>query len=155
MTYQKKLDFEPLAFKVNNITDDKYKINGYLDLMCMVASTKNHVLIYKGINLVWAFKLNYAPIFIDFGEFNHINVLICTLSDNGQLNVNYLGMEPIKNNKIIQSKPIDQEVLIKESKKLSQIIENYNKGVIVESDFSLSISAEVNNHVFYDNEPRR
>ena len=60
----------------------------------------------------------------------------------GQLNVNYLGMEPIKNNKIIQSKPIDQEVLIKESKKLSQIIENYNKGVIVESDFSLSISAE-------------
>ena len=61
-------------------------------------------------------------------------------------------MEPIKNNKIIQSKPIDQEVLIKESKKLSQIIENYNKGVIVESDFSLSISAEVNNNVFYDNE---
>ena len=64
-------------------------------------------------------------------------------------------MEPIKNNKIIQSKPIDQEVLIKESKKLSQIIENYNKGVIVESDFSLSISAEVNNNVFYDNEQRR
>ena len=99
-------------------------------------------LIYKGINLVWAFKLNYATIFIDFGEFNHINVLICSLSDNGQLNVNYLGMKPIKKNKIIQSKPIDQEVLIKESKKLSQIIENYNKGVIVESDFSLSISAE-------------
>ncbi len=64
-------------------------------------------------------------------------------------------MEPIKNNKIIQSKPIDQEVLIKESKKLSQIIENYNKGVIVESDFSLSISSEVNNNVFYNNEPRR
>ena len=64
-------------------------------------------------------------------------------------------MEPIKNNKIIQSKPIDQEVLIKESKKLSQIIENYNKGVIVESDFSLWISTEVNNNVFYDNEPRR
>ena len=57
-------------------------------------------------------------------------------------------MEPIKNNKIIQSKPIKQEVLIKESKKLSQIIENYNKGVIVESDFSLSISAEVNNKYF-------
>ena len=64
-------------------------------------------------------------------------------------------MEPIKNNKIIQSKPIDQEVLIKESKKLSQIIENYNKGGIVESDFSLSISVEVNNNVFYDNEQRR
>ena len=61
-------------------------------------------------------------------------------------------MEPIKNNKIIQSKPIDQEVLIKESKKLSQISENYNKGVIVESDFSLWISTEVNNNVFYDNE---
>ena len=85
----KKLDFEPLTFKVYNIT--------------VVSSTKNHVLIYKGINLVWAFKLNYATIFIDFGEFNHINVLICSLSDNGQLNVNYLGMEPIKNNKIIQS----------------------------------------------------
>ena len=51
-------------------------------------------------------------------------------------------MEPIKNNKIIQSKPIDQEVLIKVSEKLSQIIENFNKGVVVESDFSLSISAE-------------
>ena len=99
-------------------------------------------LIYKGINLVRAFKLNYAPIFIDFGEFHHINVLICTLSDNGQLNVNYLGMEPIKNNKIIQSKPIDQEVLIKVSEKLSHIIENFNKGVVVESDFSLSISTE-------------
>ena len=51
-------------------------------------------------------------------------------------------MEPIKNNKIIQSKPIDQEVLIKVSEKLSQIIENFNKEVVVESDFSLSISAE-------------
>ena len=153
LTYQKKLDFEPLTFKVYNITDEKYVLNNIFDLMCMVSSTQNHVLIYKGINLVWAFKLNYAPIFIDFGEFNHIKGLICTLSDNGQLNVNYLGMEPIKNNKIIQSKQIDQEVLIKESEKLQQTIENYNKGVVAESDFSLTISAEVNDNVFYDDEP--
>ena len=39
LTYQKQLDFEPLTFKVYNITDDKYKINGYFDLMCMVTST--------------------------------------------------------------------------------------------------------------------
>ena len=39
LTYQKKLDFEPLTFKVYNITDDKYKINSYFDLMCMVSST--------------------------------------------------------------------------------------------------------------------
>ncbi len=31
-------------------------------------------------------------------------------------------MEPIKNNKIIQSKPIDQEVLIKESKNYHKIL---------------------------------
>ena len=62
-------------------------------------------------------------------------------------------MEPIKNNKIIQSKQIIQEVLIKESEKLQQTIENYNKGVVAESDFSLTISVEVNDNVFYDDEP--
>ena len=39
LTYQNKLDFEPLTFKVYNIIDDKYKINAYFDLMYMVSST--------------------------------------------------------------------------------------------------------------------
>ena len=36
LTYQKKLDFEPLTFKVYNITDDKYKTNSDFDLKFII-----------------------------------------------------------------------------------------------------------------------
>ena len=151
--YQRKLDFEPMTFKAYNITDDKYVPNKIFDLMCMVATNANHILIYKGINLAWAVKVYETPIFLSFGDFDHKKSLIVSLCDNGNLSVLYLGMEPVKNMQVVQSKPLDQDFLLKETERLGLVIDNYNKGVVAAPDSTLSIGAEVNSNMFFDEEP--
>ena len=153
LVYQKKLDFEPRTFYVYNITDTKYQTNKFFDLMCMIATSSNHILIYKGITLAWAVKVYETPIYLSFADFQGIKSLIVSLSENGRLNILYLGMEQVKNTQIVQSKQMDQNFLIKESERLNQIIENYSKGIVATPDTTLTINAEVNQKIFYDNEP--
>ena len=153
ITYQRKLDFEPMTFKVYNITDEKYVQNKIFDLMCMIATSANHILIYKGINLAWAVKVYETPIFLSFGDFDHIKSLIVSLSDNGNLSVMYLGMEPVKNMQVVPSKALDPNFIAKETERLAVVIENYNKGVVAAPEDTLSISADVNSNIFFDEEP--
>lgn len=150
--YQKKLDYEPMAFRVYNVTDPNYVPNKLFDLMCMISSSLNHVLVYKGVNLAWAVKIFDTSLYLNFSDFDNVNKLIVSLGDNGRMSVFYLGTEVTKNQFIVQSKPLDQNFLINETQRLSHLIDNYSKGVVMESETSLSISAEVNERVFYDEE---
>ena len=149
LKYQKKLDFEPRTFYAYNITDPKYQTNKIFDLMCMISTSSNHILIYKGIALAWAVKVYETPIFLKLADFDKIKSLIVSLSDNGRLNVLYLGMQQVKNAQIVQSKQMNQNFLLKESQRLTQVIENYSKGVVVSPDIILTINAKVNQKIFY------
>ena len=149
LLYQKKLDFEPMCFYAYNITDDNYKKNQVFDLMCLISSTYHHIMIYKGFQLAWVAKLFDTPVFISLNNFDNIKSLIVTLSDTGSLNVLYLGMEKIKNVKLIKTKDIDHKKIAKEREKLSQIISNYEKGIFInDKENALKINALVHKEIF-------
>jgi hypothetical protein len=149
LLYQKKLDFEPMCFYAYNITDDNYVKNNVFDLMCLISSTYHHIMIYKGYQLAWMTKVFDTPVYISLNAFDNIQSLIVTLSDIGNLNVLYLGMEKVKNVKLIKTKDIDPKKIAKEREKLSQIIANYEKGIFMnDKDNALKINALVHKEIF-------
>lgn len=150
LTYQKKLDFEPMCFYAYNITDPKYQPNQIFDLMCLISSTYQHILVYKGFELSWVTKVFDTPVFLSLNNFDRIESLIVTLSDIGNLNVLYLSMEKIKNIHIADSKDIDLKKMIKETEKLNQIINNYEKGEMINNNENiLNIDADVSTKIEY------
>ena len=150
LLYQKKLDFEPMCFYAYNITDENYTKNQIFDLMCLISSTYHHIMIYKGFQLSWVAKVFDTPIYISLNNFENIQSLIVTLNDMGNLNVLYLGMEKVKNMKLIKTKDMDPKKMIKEREKLSQIIDNYEKGIFInDKENSLKINALVHKDIFY------
>ena len=151
LLYQKKLDFEPMCFYAYNITDDNYTKNQIFDLMCLISSTYHHIMIYKGFQLAWVAKVFDTPIYISLNNFENIQSLIITLNDMGNLNVLYLGMEKVKNMKLIKTKDMDPKKMIKEREKLSQIIDNYEKGIFInDKENALKINALVHKDIFYN-----
>ena len=150
LLYQKKLDFEPMCFYAYNITDDNYIKNQIFDLMCLISSTYHHIMIYKGFQLAWVAKVFDTPIYISLNNFENIQSLIVTLNDFGNLNVLYLGMEKIKNMKLIKTKDIDPKKMVKEREKLTQIINSYEKGIFInDKENALKINALVHKEIFY------
>ena len=150
LLYQKKLDFEPMCFYAYNITDENYTKNQIFDLMYLISSTYHHIMIYKGFQLAWVAKVFDTPIYISLNNFENIQSLIVTLNDMGNLNVLYLGMEKVKNMKLIKTKDMDPKKMIKEREKLSQIIDNYEKGIFInDKENSLKINALVHKDIFY------
>ena len=150
LLYQKKLDFEPMCFYAYNIADDNYIKNQIFDLMCLISSTYHHIMIYKGFQLVWVAKVFDTPIYISLNNFENIQSLIVTLNEFGNLNVLYLGMEKIKNIKLIKTKDIDPKKMIKEREKLGQIIDSYEKGNFInDKKNALKINALVHKDIFY------
>ena len=150
LLYQKKLDFEPMCFYAYNITDDNYIKNQIFDLMCLISSTYHHIMIYKGFQLAWVAKVFDTPIYISLNNFENIQSLIVTLNEFGNLNVLYLGMEKIKNIKLIKTKDIDPKKMIKEREKLGQIIDSYEKGNFInDKKNALKINALVHKDIFY------
>ena len=150
LLYQKKLDFEPMCFYAYNITDDNYIKNQIFDLMCLISSTYHHIMIYKGFQLAWVAKVFDTPIYISLNNFENIQSLIVTLNDFGNLNVLYLGMEKIKNMKLIKTKDIDPKKMVKEREKLIQIINSYEKGIFInDKENALKINALVHKEIFY------
>ena len=68
--------------------------NKNLDTPCfmsMVGSFENFLMIYKDVRLVWTAKLEKPTIYINRSTFEGVNGLIVTLSDDGFLQVSYLG----------------------------------------------------------------
>ena len=150
LLYQKKLDFDPMCFYAYNITDENYEKNNIFDLMCLISSTYHHIMIYKGFQLAWVTKVFDTPVFISLNNFDNIQSLIVTLSDIGNLNILYLGMEKIKNMKLIKTKDIDPKKMSKEREKLGQIIANYEKGIFMnDKENALKINALVQKKIFF------
>jgi len=66
--------------------------------MMMLGSFENAMLVYKDVRLVWQARTIMAPIFVDVGSFEGKQGLIVTLSDNGFLQVSFLGTEQLTTN---------------------------------------------------------
>lgn len=149
--FQKKLDYEAIAMRVYNIEDKNYQQNKQINIMCMISSHMDHILVYKGPSLSWACKVNETPVYLERAEFDGVKGLIVTLSDSGRLSLLYLGMEQVKNNKIIMpSKNYNPEKIQLETEKLTALIENFDKGIIAFPKDFLDVKVEVSENILYD-----
>ena len=61
--------------------------------MTILGSFQNYLMIYKDVRLVWTARTQAAPIYVNRASFEGKNGLIVTMSDNGFLQVSYLGTE--------------------------------------------------------------
>ena len=62
-------------------------------------------------------------------------------------------MEPAKNQKIIMlNKNLDLDHLASENLRLTQIVDNYNKGIVINPKMSIAVSVEVGQDIVYDGE---
>jgi Bardet-Biedl syndrome 9 protein len=151
--FQKKLDFEPMSLHVYNIEDSNYSPNKHINLMYAISTESDHILVYKGLNLVWAAKVHDTPVFMKITEFDNTKGLIVTLSDTGALNVLYLGMTPAKNSKMyIPSKVLDIDNVVKETDRLSEIIENYERGIVIIPKDTLTLTADISREICVDDD---
>lgn len=152
--FQRKLDYEPMAIFGYNIEDvSGYSQNKMINMMYMISTNSDHVLVYKGVNLAWALKVFDTSVFLKTAEFEGMKGLIVSLSDSGRLSVLYLGMEPVKNNKIqMPSKNLDLNQVVAETEKLLNIVDNYEKGVVVIPNETLELNVEVDPSVHFDDD---
>ena len=63
--------------------------------MMILGSFTNFLMIYKDVRLVWTARTPTAPIFVDRASFGDKKGLIVTMSDEGLLQVSYLGTEAL------------------------------------------------------------
>lgn len=151
--FQKKLDIEPMALNVYNIEDPNYSQNKLINLMYMLSTASDHLLIYKGLNLAWAVKVFDTAVYVNICDIDTTKGLIVTLSDTGHLSVLYLGMEPVRNNRIIMpSKNIDPTIIASETEKLLNLVQNYEQGVVVVPSETLQINIEVDPNIQLDDD---
>jgi hypothetical protein len=121
--------------------------------MYMISTASDHLLVYKGLSLAWAVKVFDTAVYLSTCEIESTKGLICTLSDNGRLSVLYLGMEPVRNNRIIMpTKNVDPGVIASETEKLLNIVQNYEQGVVVVPSETLQINIEVDPNIQLDDD---
>lgn len=63
-------------------------------LIITIVSESGTILIYNTSQLIWAAQLSYIPIAIWRANINGLPGAICTLCDNGKIDVSYLGSDP-------------------------------------------------------------
>ena len=111
--------------------------NKNLDTPCfmsMVGSFENFLMIYKDVRLIWTAKLEKPAIFVSRSTFEGVNGLIVTLSDDGFLQVSYLGTEQLSTTaqalQLKDQKNVNYEEIVREhSRILKQIQQQENEKV--------------------------
>ena len=112
--FQRRLEYTPsclytyhLGTKGEDIFEDEDRSKrdvlesaseGSLDTPCfmtILGSFQNYLMIYKDVRLVWTAKTERAPIYVNRASFEGKQGLIVTLSDNGFLQVSFLGTQQL------------------------------------------------------------
>lgn len=103
------------------------------------------------VSFSYYFRLEETPVFIDRVEIDGTKGLIVTLSDTGKLSIVYLGMQPVKNTKImLPTKNYDSEKIQEDTEKLMTIINNFEKGIMAFPKDLLDIQVEVAENIILD-----
>lgn len=75
--------------------------------MITIVSESGTILIYNASQLMWAAQLSYIPIAIYRTNVNGLPGAICTLCENGKIDVSYLGSDP----QMFQVPPLNMQKL--------------------------------------------
>ena len=68
--------------------------------MILLGSYDSAIVVIKDVRTAWTAKTQCAPIFVTQAKFDTKDGLIVTLSDNGFLQVSYLGTEQLTSNAV-------------------------------------------------------
>jgi Bardet-Biedl syndrome 9 protein len=61
----------------------------------LVGTTSGHLMVFQEMHLVWCARLhNMVPIQISVADIGGVRGMICTMDDNGKVQVSYLGTDP-------------------------------------------------------------
>lgn len=133
LRYHRRLDYPPSCIKTYHLgnaseiyRDENRNMTeiaaGTPNSPCftfLLGSFSNYILVYKDVQLVWTCKTTHAPIFVDTARFGDQDGLIVHFSDNGWLQISYLGTEPPKLNFILpESKDMNYEEMDAEHQRL-------------------------------------
>ena len=161
LRFQKRLDYTPSAFKCyhlqpgQDITNDPDRdiaklSTGVPDSPCfsyLVGSYSNYIMVYKDVQLVWTAKTTSAPVYLNTALFGGTNGLIVTLSDDGWLQVSYLGTDPPDTHGLVPDPHAEKETNYEEmdlehQRLLSRIMAHEND-VKAEPEDKLGIGTQV------------
>lgn len=145
--FQKRLDYFPSAivpYQRNVNAEDQ---GGSIDNVIVTSNENSLLYIYNDSRLVWSSKiLGNSPVSVAVAEFGGLKGLICTLDDEGSLNIQYLGTDPPKTNigqNNANTKPVNYEEIDKEHKKLVQIIRNSQNTVQTEPKDKINLTSQI------------
>ncbi|XP_014787974.1 protein PTHB1 isoform X2 [Octopus bimaculoides] len=82
--FMKKLEYDVSCFCSYVSNSVKY----------LVATHAASLLVYQDVELLWAAKMDHTPVHICTGTFQGIKGLVVSLTENGYLQVSYLGSDP-------------------------------------------------------------
>jgi Bardet-Biedl syndrome 9 protein len=91
MKSQKKLDFVPAVCRVFPVRPE---MGDNSPVHLLVADSTGSVMVYRGMQLLWASKCDVPPVALSIARFGTVGGLLVGLADNGLLGVSYMGMEP-------------------------------------------------------------
>ncbi|NXX93256.1 PTHB1 protein, partial [Centropus bengalensis] len=114
--FMKKLDYSPSCF-IPYCSVKEGTIN------TLVGNHNKILNVYQDVTLKWAAQLPHIPVSVKVANFQDLQGVIVTLSDDGHLQCSYLGTDPsIFQAPRVESREINYEELEAEMKKLQKII---------------------------------
>lgn len=119
---QKKLDYLPTACRAIAVYPESNGGGGGQTHL-LVADSTGSVMVYRGMQLLWASKFDDPPIALDVTHVGAVGGLMVALSVDGHLSLGYLGTEPPVN--VVggyEGKELDYEEMDDEHRRLLGII---------------------------------
>ncbi|KAG5900310.1 hypothetical protein JTB14_026318 [Gonioctena quinquepunctata] len=114
--FMKRLEYSPICFDIYLVGDN---------ILSLVVSETNTLLIYQNTTLKWSSKLHFLPICIRRAFFQNIQGALVLLSEEGKVECAYLGMEPsLFVSPPLTTKEIDFEKVEEELVGMNEIIKN-------------------------------
>lgn len=121
-------------------------------IITLVGSHSSSLLIYEGIQLVWAAQLPHIPVVCRYGNFQELSGVLVTLNEYGHLYCSYLGTDPslfVAPN--VETRSSNFQELESELKELNKIIKDSNNGAgktaLESQKEALLMSAKINDHL--------
>ncbi|KAJ8019984.1 Protein PTHB1 [Holothuria leucospilota] len=116
LKFMKKLEYNPCCFYPHtSMAEDT--------VMYLAATNTGQMMVYGGVTLKWAAKLEYAPVSIRVGQYQDLKGVITTLDADGHLTCSYLGTDPsLLVVPTPESREINYDEQDEEMKRLQQVI---------------------------------
>lgn len=120
-------------------------------MIITIVSESGTILIYNTSQLIWAAQLSYVPVVICRTNVNGLPGAICTLCENGKIDVSYLGSDP----QMFQVPPLNMQKLNfeKTQNELIELEKEIKAGIDFTDVSAINATAERDLNIDFSIEP--